>query len=127
MINEQKQFPYLKEFKDKFSTDEHTIFVFKDTIYTDYPLSYDLLIHEQKHIKQQKKLGAEKWIENYLNDEKFRLKQEIEAYREQLKAIKEKDNKRYARALGFYSHALAGTLYGELIDYPEAIKQLRIK
>lgn len=49
----------------------------------------DLLEHELVHIRQQTNYpgGAKAWWDRYFEDEDFRLKQELEAYRHQYKYV----------------------------------------
>jgi hypothetical protein len=127
-IKIQRAFPYYLKFAAHFPITESTIFVFEDTIYTNNPIPYDIMFHERIHLAQQKKHGAKNWINNYIKDKQFRLAQEVEAYREQLKfVLKEtKDRQEYAHILTESATNLSSPLYGSLISYPEAIKILKI-
>ena len=127
-IKPQRQFPYYLKYAAHFPITPNTIFVFKNTIYTDNEMPYDINYHENIHILQQNKIGAKKWINNYIKDKDFRLAQETEAYRAQLKfVLKEtKDRKEYANILVECASNLSSPLYGKLVSYPEAIKILRL-
>lgn len=127
-FKKQKHFPYLQEFKQNFPITENTIFVFDDTIYADSPLPDDIIIHEIAHLKSQQKIGAKKWIQNYILDEEFRLEEELIAYKAQLKAVKELgDRQEYAQILIECSRNISSNLYGNLITKQEFIKKFSWK
>ena len=99
------------------------VFTYGDTLYnpTGLPVSEDLMKHEEIHEKQQKLIGVKEWWRMYLTDEKFRLSQEAEAYREQYQFIKEKMNRK-ARLpiLKELTNNLSSKLYGNLINFNQA-------
>lgn len=105
------------------------VFTYGDTCYVqptgNTSLSLDLEAHEETHVHQQSKIGAEEWWKRYLSDPKFRLEQELEAYRVQYIMLQ-----RYPRAirrkrLQAISKDLGGKMYGGIITSSEA-KQLII-
>jgi hypothetical protein len=118
----QKDFPYLEEYRQKFEIDEQTIFAYDGQIYSNEPLPPDLLIHEEVHLKQQSILGADKWVKKYLEDEQFRLTQEIEAFWAQINHFKDRNQKAKSRIL--CARVLSGNMYGNLISFEEAMKIL---
>ncbi len=127
-LKPQKDFPYLKEYQDKFPIDEDTVFPYKDDIYSNHILPPDIYVHEVAHLEQQKNIGADEWEKRYLKDDKFRLDQEIQAYRVQLRIVNDytKDrNKRY-QAKVKCAQALASKLYGNIVDYQQALKLLTL-
>ncbi len=125
-IEIQRNFPFLKEYKEQFPITEGTIFVYKDTIYTNNELPYDVMLHEFKHLQQQAKIGAKKWIRQYLKSNKFRLEQELDAYKFQLSKVKETGDKdEYAHILIECCQNISSDLYGGIITYQEAIKLLK--
>ena len=99
------------------------VFTYKDVLYNPTGLSVpeDLMKHEEIHEKQQKLIGVKEWWRMYLTDEKFRLSQEAEAYREQYQFIKEKMNRK-ARLpiLKELTNNLSSKLYGNLINFNQA-------
>ena len=122
-FKKQASFPFLEEFKI-FPINEDTIFVYKDTIYgNSKELPPDILVHEEYHNNRQKKYGPEKWIKKYLNDDKFRLSEEISAYRVQIKSIKIKEFQE--ECLKECASNLSGPLYGEIINYKKAFNLLK--
>jgi len=118
----QKQFKYLKAFQKKFPITDRTIFVYEDNIYSDKEIPPDIIIHEKVHIKQQAKIGADKWIKKYLNNPQFRLKQEIEAYIVQIEFFKDREAKGYCRRE--CAENLSSSLYGGIISREEAFRVL---
>ena len=74
------------------------------------------------HLKQQQKIGADIWIEKYLKDPKFRLEQEIEAYKVQLINIKDR-NKRFITK-NILINILSGAQYGNMVSKEEVNKLL---
>lgn len=77
------------------------------------PLPYELLVHEETHLRQQAAAGGpEPWWERYLVDAAFRLEQEIEAYRNQLATITDRKTRR-AR-ISAIANLLAGGTYGRV-------------
>lgn len=101
--------------------DDGIVITYGDTVYCKFELSTDLIVHERVHVIQQKEIGVEAWWDRYLADVKFRLQQEVEAYREQIKFIKKvvKD-----RNLAFkICHKIwqdMERMYGGMCDYREA-------
>ena len=66
------------------------IITYGDTIYCKYPLSFGKQQHEHVHIDQQAEYGVEAWWDKYLTDKQFRLDQEVEAYKKEIKYIRNK-------------------------------------
>ena len=120
----QDQFPLLEEYKKHFEIDKNTIFAYDHKIFSNNDLPEHLIIHEKTHHKQQDRDGLQFWVYNYLHDKKYRLIQEIEAYKEQLKSI----NDRNFRAKIWIESAktLSSPLYGNIVSYQEALNILKI-
>lgn len=101
------------------------IFTYGDTIHIPdrMELPNHLLEHEKTHIEQQKELGPEAWWARYLEDPKFRLEQEIEAYRTQWRVLLETAPRGERRlVLGHLAKDLAGPIYGKVVSKQEARK-----
>lgn len=111
MIKPQKDFPLIDLYKKYFPIHDRVVFAYDKDIYTNYPLSQDLLIHENTHLKQQEKYGLDTWVDNYLNDINFRVKMEEEAYKAQLESVKDR-NERFRLKLQIQKDIDSG-LYGE--------------
>lgn len=123
MIRPQSEFPLLNRYKEKFPITNNTIFAYDNVIYCNYELPHDLVVHEMTHHKQQEKYGLDNWVEQYLNDNFFRLKMEVEAYRKQLDSIKDRNFRSKVRQESV-SH-LASDLYGNIVTVEEAQNLLR--
>lgn len=111
MIKPQSEFPLIDIYKKHFPIHDRVVFAYGDCIYTNYPLTQDLLIHEKTHLEQQKKYGLDVWVDKYLNDIHFRAKMEEEAYKKQLESIKDR-NQRFRIKLQIQKDINSG-LYGE--------------
>lgn len=107
-----KKFRRLKEFSKVFKIDENTVIAYDNQIYSNKPLYPDVLVHEQVHLKQQKKYGLAYFTKKYLNDRKFRLQIEIEAYKIQLKSIQDPQLREAVR-LDAIDNLISG-LYGKV-------------
>lgn len=121
----------------KFNPDWNDVVVaYDDTIYfSGGSLPRDIIIHEAVHLNQQhnglswkkKLLGGNKpmtpalWWDQYLEDEVFRINQEIEAYIAQWKCIQHMEPDRNQRAR--HLHRLVSDLsskYGTLLTPADA-------
>lgn len=123
LIRPQADFPFIEEYKKKFDITKYTIFACYPSIYTDYALTPDLLVHEMVHLKQQEEIGLTKWVYDFLEYPEKRLEYELEAYREQLKSIKDRNYKvkvRYQSAKN-----LSSSLYGNICTFDEALELLK--
>ena len=109
----QAEFPYINKAKEIFDVKETVCFAYKDTCYTNYKLSKDLVVHESVHFKQQSAMGADTWWDKFFTDNQFRLSQELEAYRAQLASIKDR-NARHRVRLQVIDD-LSGGIYGNCI------------
>ena len=104
---------------------KNTIYCYGDIIFnpSGLPISDDLMAHEEVHSKQQEPMGVENWWKLYLEDSKFRLDQEIEAYKAQVKYAKD-NYQRWLRKkiMEVIVIHLSSDLYGNLITKEEAKK-----
>lgn len=102
--------------------DKGIIFTYGDTIHCKYPLDHrpDLIAHEKTHIEQQKEKGPDAWWDRYFLDPRFRLSQEVEAYRNQLKYARgfyDRDSRRKIQK-EIYKHM--STTYGNMCTEEDA-------
>lgn len=91
----------------------------------DIPLDYQ--VHEMVHLRQQcfsKFVGVFWWI-LYLLSKRFRYSQELEAFREQYRWILVNQNFWRHRKLDEYASQLSSPLYGKIVSYEEAKKQIK--
>lgn len=123
MIKKQVEFPLIDEYKKHFEITDKTIFALGEDIYTDYDLTPDLLIHEQTHLKQQERVGVKEWVYDFLYIPEKRLEYEVEAYREQLKSINDRNHRAKIRIES--AQTLSSGLYGNIIDYESALQKLK--
>lgn len=76
----------------------------------------DIIVHEQTHLVQQDLYGVEKWWERYLTDPKFRLEQEVPAYRNQIAYMRKNYNgNRNKRLIQCFCRDMVA-LYGDMIS-----------
>lgn len=124
MIRPQVDFPFMKEYKEIFEITDKTIFALGDDIYTNYPLTKDLLVHELVHLRQQQEVGVKEWVYDFLHNPQIRLMYEVEAYKEQLKSIKDRNYRHLVRVDS--ARNLSSALYGNIIGTEEAFKILKV-
>jgi hypothetical protein len=124
MFKPTKDFPLLERYKAKFAINENTIFAYDGVIYTNYELPEHSIIHEQTHLKQQKKIGLDKWVDSYLGDNDFRLKVEIDAYKNQLRSVKDRNQRNLLKIS--CARDLSSTLYDNITSYENAFEYLKV-
>ncbi len=124
MIRPQSEFPLMEEYKKKFAITEGTIFALGEDIFTDNTLTPDLLVHENTHLKQQAKIGVKEWVYDFLEVPARRLEIELEAYRAQLKSIKDRNQRDKIRRIS--ADTLSSALYGNIISRAEAWDKLKV-
>lgn len=120
--------PNIKEIQEVLKIgDAKMIFCYGDVIYNPHKLNIPdhLKIHELVHSRQQK--DPKEWWNKYLKNKDFRLSQELEAYQNQYKFAKQwiKDRNVLARFLYQIASDLSSQLYGNIIDFTEAQKQIK--
>jgi hypothetical protein len=105
------------------------LFAWGDDIYNPYRARIDkhLRRHEEEHARQQDG-NPEKWWATYLADPKFRLEQEIEAYRVQFASYKraEVSRERAHQYAWQIARQLSSPIYGGLIDHPSAYRAVTV-
>lgn len=124
MIRPQSDFPLMEEYGRLFDINDRTIFALGEDIYTNYPLTPDLLVHEMVHLKQQREVGVAEWVYDFLENPEKRLEYEVEAYREQLKSIKDR-NKR-AKMWFLCAEQLSSALYGSIVTKQQALDLIKV-
>jgi len=122
-IKKQNEFPLLMEYAKEFPITPQTIFALDETIFTNYPLTPDLLVHELQHLIQQKKVGLKEWVYDFLHLPDRRLLYEVEAYKCQLLFIKDREKRNKMRIES--AKNLSSDLYGNIATYEEAFKLLK--
>lgn len=124
VVKLQSEFPLREEYAKKFEIDEYTVFALFPNIYTNYPLTPDLLIHESQHLKQQTEIGVTEWVYDFLEYPQRRLFFEIDAYKAQLRSIKDREKRNKVRIES--ARNLSSGLYGNIISYTDAFNQLKV-
>ncbi len=104
------------------------VFTYGNIIFNplDGEVTRDLLKHEETHMKQQGS-DIEGWWDRYIKDKDFRLKQELEAYRNQYNFIKN-SGKNWNYVSIFLSRIatdLSSEIYGNIISYDEAMRLIK--
>lgn len=123
--------PNIEDIKKTFNIEgrKGIVFTHGQVIYNPdmYYLDDPLLFHEATHSIQQDTLGADAWWKKYLENPKFRLKQELEAYHEQYKKYckTQKDRNKQVQYLHRLAIDCSGEVYGNMINYSDARKWIR--
>lgn len=119
--------PNYDEVANTFPVRSDTVFTYGDTLYSPRKqiLPLDLIIHEEVHVRQQ--TDPVVWWRKYIDDREFRLSQEIEAYRSQYRFYCKNVLDRNKRAVFLHRIAsdLSSSMYGRIISYADASKQIR--
>ncbi len=99
-----------------------------DTIHTAVKfLPPQKIVHEETHQRQQTAYGIDKWWDRYLIDPEFRLSQELEAYRNEVKWIEKNIlNRNLAYQLKHdIAKTLSSTVYGDIITFSKALTLIK--
>lgn len=103
---------------------EGIIFTYGNSLYVPggerISLDKPLIKHEEVHSRQQKKMGVGAWWERFIEDPNFRFTQELEAYREQYRAMAGLTLQQRLGYLDHISSDLSGEIYGNLMTKNEA-------
>lgn len=125
IIHEKPKYLWLIELFFPFARgkwDKGLIITFHPWIFCKANLPKALIAHEETHLEQQKHPVI--WWIRYIFSVKFRLSQEIEAHRNEYRAINGSKNEKY-RQLNLIAERLCGPLYKNLLTKEEAIEAIR--
>lgn len=106
------------------------IFTWADTIYApsgDATVTPDLEAHELVHQRQQEAVGGpEVWWDRYLAEPAWRAQQELEAYRIHYAFMRQRirDRNALARFRASIAGSLAGPIYGRVMDFQTAYREI---
>jgi hypothetical protein len=108
----------------------YTLFTWGDTIYatSNREIPPYTMMHEEVHSTQQKEYGSPQgWWDRYLTDPEFRLAQELAAYRREYRAFLRmyKDKNTRDSFLRFQALMLSSPMYGNLISFNDARKEIQ--
>lgn len=111
---------------DKFGVewDDGVIMTYGDTVHCKFLLSESKVIHEYTHVIQQKRIGVKEWWDAFIDDPKFRLSQEVEAYKAErhfLNTFIKDRNKRF-KMVHQLCLDLSSNMYGNICTYSEAMR-----
>lgn len=113
--------PVFERCKEQFGIGWETVIItYGDTVHSKYPVPDHLIAHEAIHIGQQLSMGVEKWWEQYFEDERFRLSQEVPAYKAQLEFLKAHYSRPERRRIEKHIYWSMGALYGDMCTEEEA-------
>jgi hypothetical protein len=105
-------------------SNQGVIFTYGNKIYVPggerISIDKPLMKHEETHARQQKVMGVEEWWDAFLADPAFRLSQELEAYRNQYRAMAGLPLEDKINYLDHISADLAGEIYGNMLTKEEA-------
>jgi len=118
--------PNFDRIKERFGPLPHSVvFTYGDILYvpSGNRIPKDLKVHEKVHTEQQGD-DPEAWWERYLEDDAFRLEQELEAYKKQFNFYKNncKIKKQIPLFLDEITRVLSGPVYGNIISFDKAKK-----
>jgi len=117
--------PNIEELRKHFTLKDTIVFTYGNKLHNPGRGNIDehLMIHEKTHSRQQD-IDPAGWWEKYIKDPKFRVMQEVEAYRNQYKSfVKGKDRNKIFLFLHGIAVDLSSGIYGNALSYEEA-KQL---
>lgn len=126
-------FCFLVSLVFKESKDPEVFITWGDTVYTDLKdIPIDLVHHETIHTVQQRqsKLFGLYWWAKYILSKRFRFSQEVEAYRGQYEfAVKhyKMDRNKSSWALKKVASAISSKLYGNMVEFSDALKLIKSK
>lgn len=120
--------PNYEQIKKVFKLHKGIMFAYGNKIYNPDNGGVDkpLLEHEKIHLKQQGN-NPKKWWDRYLTDNDFRLSQELEAYKRQYRVAKNfyKSRDNVFTLLKNIARDLSGDMYGNIIDFSNAMKLIK--
>ena len=125
----QEQPPFVDQLGKVFRLPEGAIFTFGDVIYnpSGNPIDQPLLMHEGTHSLRQGN-DPSGWWQKYIKDDKFRLGEELLAYRVQYGEAKKyiKDRNALAKYLFRLAGDLSSAMYGNVVTRSEALKLIKM-
>jgi hypothetical protein len=105
------------------------IMTYGNTIHCKYRLKEPKITHESIHVRQQLETGVEEWWDRYFEDEQFRLDQEVEAYKAEIKWIRHnvKGMDLKSRMIEKIVDDISSEIYGSIVTKKEALELLDVR
>lgn len=119
--------PNYEIIKKAFNLGEHenVVFTYGDTLHVPQgektKIDKPLMAHEETHALQQSKMTPQWWWDEFMSNPQFRLEQELEAYREQYKAMQNLPAQKRANYLTHIATDLSSEIYGKLLTFEQAV------
>jgi len=107
-------YPLLKLFFPAITFDR-VIITFNGVVYSKNELTERQIVHEQVHIEQQRR--DKFWLIKYIFSKRYRYELELSAYKKEWSV--------YHTEADRMAHLLSSPLYGNVVDYYEAFKQIK--
>lgn len=118
--------PNFDKLNKKFHITDGAVFTYGDRLFipSGRRPSVDLIAHETVHSQRQQ--NPKKWWNKYLKDPKFRLDEELVAYRAQYQVFKKvhKDPNQRVNFLTKVAGDLSSPLYGSIISFQKAMEEI---
>jgi hypothetical protein len=121
-----------KAFGSALDWDSGVIITYGDTYYAKRPGADHIVAHEEVHMNQQANTdgGPDAWWNRYFEDTAFRLHQELEAYKIQLRFYREtlmdvaRPERKFKlrKAEEWMAGILSSPMYGNMIGYNKALE-----
>lgn len=121
--------PIYSRLHDKFGVEweDGLIIAHSPYIYCLIDIPPEKMVHECVHTKRQDEIGVDLWYDRYIEDDAFRLDEEVRAYREEFKFLK-----KYVKDREFLFHLrndicknLSSSIYGNLVTLDEALNIIK--
>jgi len=122
--------PNIQAIREKVNPTEHNVFAYHPYVYipSGKPITQDVALHEEIHLKQQEQIGVQKWWRKWLDDVSFRAEQEIEGYAAQYAYARKVYTRNHAdHILTTAALGLSSPMYGNLGTYHEIEKKIKLK
>ncbi len=111
------------------SAESNVVFTFFPYIHVPggQNLPPDMFVHESIHLRQQEAYpgGPQTWWDEYCSNDKFRLKQELEAYGAQLALYNHAPNRYFEFVKDKLAQDMSSEFYGRIISFGEAASKIR--
>lgn len=120
--------PIYEELVREFNIDWESgvIIAWNGKVYTKDTLDPQKVIHELVHLDEQKKMGNEAWWQLYIENQQFRLDQEVMAMKAEIRFLRKyiKDREAVFRMIREIVLSLSSPMYGNIIDQKGAYRLL---